>query len=487
MIRPPRGSCAFIIRTACCAHRNAPVRLVSTARRQSSSEISSTAPAGPKIPALFTSRSTRPHRPRTVSNSAATEPASVTSVTTGRAACGGRCGEARRRDTASRSVSSRRPAAATRQPAPSSARVISRPSPDPAPVTTATPVVVTRLPPGSTGRAWSGPGSGSPACAGSARCRRTRPRSGSGSPGGRPARPGRRSGRGRCRGRARPGASRRPTARRTRVPAGSSPRAAHTGSSPAMASTIAASSGASRSWASNHWRSPDWSGPKTRSWTWMSSPTSASLVTGRSVTPAGQRDVRGHAGDLRDHHRLLVVGQRTRPPRGDHPGQGADRSRRASTRTAARAHRNTGPARRWPRRLRPGPARPDQVMPDQPRPPGATWRTTGPSASACAPGRVAAGAAADLPVEHGPQPGVIHPRRSPSRARAAQLVCGPSWHGLTWHGSPRHGSSWLGAIPDHLGWGDTRRRAGARLGCRWAGVAGWGCGACGQDRRSGRG
>ena len=30
MIRPPRGSCAFMIRTAACAHRKAPVRLVST-------------------------------------------------------------------------------------------------------------------------------------------------------------------------------------------------------------------------------------------------------------------------------------------------------------------------------------------------------------------------------------------------------------------------------------------------------------------------
>jgi len=34
--------------------QDAPVRLVSTARRQSASETSSTAPPGPKIPALFT-------------------------------------------------------------------------------------------------------------------------------------------------------------------------------------------------------------------------------------------------------------------------------------------------------------------------------------------------------------------------------------------------------------------------------------------------
>ena len=30
MMRPPRGSCAFIMRIASCAHRNAPVRLAST-------------------------------------------------------------------------------------------------------------------------------------------------------------------------------------------------------------------------------------------------------------------------------------------------------------------------------------------------------------------------------------------------------------------------------------------------------------------------
>ena len=36
MIRPPRGSWAAIARNAACAHRNEPVRFVSTTRFQSS-------------------------------------------------------------------------------------------------------------------------------------------------------------------------------------------------------------------------------------------------------------------------------------------------------------------------------------------------------------------------------------------------------------------------------------------------------------------
>ena len=47
MIRPPRGSCAFMIRTAACAHRKAPVRLVSTTWRQASSGSSSSGAGGP--------------------------------------------------------------------------------------------------------------------------------------------------------------------------------------------------------------------------------------------------------------------------------------------------------------------------------------------------------------------------------------------------------------------------------------------------------
>src|ERR1700751_851071 len=83
MIRPPCGSCAFIIRTAWCAHRYEPVRLTATMDCQPSGEISSTAPAGAPVPALLTSRASRPCRSATASNSAATESASVASAATG--------------------------------------------------------------------------------------------------------------------------------------------------------------------------------------------------------------------------------------------------------------------------------------------------------------------------------------------------------------------------------------------------------------------
>ena len=48
MIRPPRGSCAFITRKAARAQRKAPVRLVSTTWRQASTSSSSSGPAGPE-------------------------------------------------------------------------------------------------------------------------------------------------------------------------------------------------------------------------------------------------------------------------------------------------------------------------------------------------------------------------------------------------------------------------------------------------------
>src|SRR6266702_1541821 len=130
MIRPPRGSCAFIIRTACWAHRKAPVRLVSTTRCQSARSISSAWAAGPNRPALFTSRSRRPQRSRTASKSAATDGGEVTSAGTTSALSAA--------FAVSVSSSSRRPASATCQPAPSRVLAIVRPSPEPAPVTTAT-------------------------------------------------------------------------------------------------------------------------------------------------------------------------------------------------------------------------------------------------------------------------------------------------------------------------------------------------------------
>lgn len=133
MIRPPCGSWARIAANASRAQRNEPVRLTATVSCQSSIAISSTVPPGPNVPALLTSRSSRPQRSCTAANSAATDVGSATSVATVSV-------PARPPATAS-SRSARRPASATRQPASSSARVTASPMPDPAPVTTATPLI----------------------------------------------------------------------------------------------------------------------------------------------------------------------------------------------------------------------------------------------------------------------------------------------------------------------------------------------------------
>src|SRR5579859_4294901 len=139
MIRPPCGVCAFIIRTAWCAHRNAPVRFVATIDCHCSRVSSSTVPAGPNTPALLNSRSMRPHRRCTASNSAATESGTVTSAGTTSTASPAPA-------TVSRSAPSRLPATATCHPAASRAWETHRPSPDPAPVTTLTPVVAIPVP-----------------------------------------------------------------------------------------------------------------------------------------------------------------------------------------------------------------------------------------------------------------------------------------------------------------------------------------------------
>src|ERR1035437_7693973 len=143
MIRPPGGAWAFIIRTACWAHRKAPVRLVSTTCRQSASSISSTPAAGPNTPALFTSRSRRPQRSWTAWKSAATDGGELPSAGATSADSPGQPGSAVA--AVSASAASRRPASATCQPAPSSALAMVRPSPEPAPVTMATPMVVAFL------------------------------------------------------------------------------------------------------------------------------------------------------------------------------------------------------------------------------------------------------------------------------------------------------------------------------------------------------
>jgi hypothetical protein len=76
MMRPPRGSCAFMTRYAACAHRNAPVRFVSTTAFQSSTASSSSGAEGPNVPALLKSTSSR----SSPENSASTAAGSVTSA-----------------------------------------------------------------------------------------------------------------------------------------------------------------------------------------------------------------------------------------------------------------------------------------------------------------------------------------------------------------------------------------------------------------------
>src|SRR5829696_4922434 len=53
MMRPPCGSCDFIIRTASCAHRKEPVRLTFTTVLHCSNVMSSKGTAGAFVPALL--------------------------------------------------------------------------------------------------------------------------------------------------------------------------------------------------------------------------------------------------------------------------------------------------------------------------------------------------------------------------------------------------------------------------------------------------
>src|SRR5687767_2660600 len=61
MMRPPRGSCAFISRNACCVQRNAPVRFTSTTPRHCSIVTCSSGTPGALMPALLKSRRSEEH------------------------------------------------------------------------------------------------------------------------------------------------------------------------------------------------------------------------------------------------------------------------------------------------------------------------------------------------------------------------------------------------------------------------------------------
>ena len=80
MIRPPRGVWSFIIRIACCVHRKAPVRLMSTTFFHCSTVSSSRLTAGAPTPALLNRRSRRPKALSRCANSARTDAGSLTSV-----------------------------------------------------------------------------------------------------------------------------------------------------------------------------------------------------------------------------------------------------------------------------------------------------------------------------------------------------------------------------------------------------------------------
>src|SRR5687768_17471278 len=84
-MRPPRGDCDFIARYAACAHRNAPVRLMSTACRHCAS-VRSSIGAPTDTPALLNRKSIRPKVSAARLKSVATDSASATSVGTASAA-----------------------------------------------------------------------------------------------------------------------------------------------------------------------------------------------------------------------------------------------------------------------------------------------------------------------------------------------------------------------------------------------------------------
>src|SRR5881397_3917228 len=60
MMRPPRGVWSFMMRKACCVHRNGPVRLVFTTACHCARVRSSKFTGGAPMPALLNSTSSRP-------------------------------------------------------------------------------------------------------------------------------------------------------------------------------------------------------------------------------------------------------------------------------------------------------------------------------------------------------------------------------------------------------------------------------------------
>jgi hypothetical protein len=132
MMRPPRGLWSRMIFMASCEHRNGAVRLVATTACHLSNGSSSSGTGGAPMPALLNRTSKRPNVSLIVANSALICAGSDTSVGTTRLLAG-----APSLATAS-SGSLRRPASTTVKPSFIRARDAARPTPVPAPVTTAT-------------------------------------------------------------------------------------------------------------------------------------------------------------------------------------------------------------------------------------------------------------------------------------------------------------------------------------------------------------
>jgi hypothetical protein len=137
MIRPPCGSWRRIWAKAARAHKNDPAKFTSTTLRHSSTEISSMVLAGVPAPALLNSMSSRPCSATIFATAASTASGSETSQ-----------GSAMAREPAplicavSSNGARRRPIKPTFQPSARSAKAAARPTPVPAPVTIATPAMV---------------------------------------------------------------------------------------------------------------------------------------------------------------------------------------------------------------------------------------------------------------------------------------------------------------------------------------------------------
>mmetsp|Transcript_20268 Transcript_20268/g.47331 ORF Transcript_20268/g.47331 Transcript_20268/m.47331 type:complete len:266 (-) Transcript_20268:1001-1798(-) len=140
MIRPPLGTCCFMSLMASREHKNVPVRFVPTHRSQASVGSSSTGTCGAPTPALLKSKSHLPKRSWICPNTFATSAASETLQEAHQHSSCGRPSACCKRLAVSSSASMRRPNRAMESKPAFLTKAIAaaRPTPLPAPVTTAT-------------------------------------------------------------------------------------------------------------------------------------------------------------------------------------------------------------------------------------------------------------------------------------------------------------------------------------------------------------